>query len=135
MLPASVAAAVSAVMLSVVVTAHIRIVIKLPFQKRLHRRIRIAGYAAVKPDPDCRQRILRACSDTAADQGIHLIFFQKSCQRPVSVSVCVHNFGRYHVSVLHVIHFELLRMSEMLKNLSIFVSYTNFHRFLLSFSF
>lgn len=129
------AAAFSAVMFSVMVAAHIRIVIKIPFQKRVHRRVRIAGYAAVKPDSRCRKRVLRACADAAADQGVHLIFFQKSCQRPVSVSVCIHNCGRHYFPVLHVIDLELLRMTEMLKNLSVFVSYTNFHRFLLSFSF
>ena len=51
MLSTSMTAAVSAVMLSMVIAAHVGIVIQVPFQKCFHCRIRIAGHSAVQSDP------------------------------------------------------------------------------------
>ena len=50
----------------------------------------------------------------------------------MSLSVRIHNLGLLDLPILNIIQFKLLRMSKMLKNLSVFICYTNSH---LSFSF
>lgn len=72
----TVAAAVSLAMLvAVMVAVYVRIVCKRSGCQCLHSFIRVSGYAAVKPDSSLRQSVLRACSNTAADQRIHLQAF------------------------------------------------------------
>ena len=59
--------------------------LQLPRQQRLHRRIRVAGHPATQLNAGLRQRRLCAASDPAADQQIHAVNLQKSCQRSMSV--------------------------------------------------
>ena len=75
MLPAAMAFAAAFVMLSMMIAPHIGIIIQLSVQKRFYRRVRVSGYSAVQLDSCGCQRILRPCSDTAADQRLHLMLF------------------------------------------------------------
>lgn len=52
---------------------------------------------------------------------------QKTCQRAMTKAIRSNNFRSYHRSIFHLINLELLRMAKMLKDLSIFIGYRNFH--------
>ena len=57
--------------------------------------------------------------------------FQKPCQCLVSDSVRAHDFSRDDLAVLYFINLEILCPSEMLKDVSVVVSYCNSHYVLL----
>ena len=49
----------------------------------------------------------------------------------MTASVCINNAGAEYFFVLNFIEFKLSRVSEMLKNLTIFIGNCNFHLFIL----
>lgn len=117
MLATAVISAFAAVVLPVMIALHIRIVGKLISKQRFHRRIRVAGYPSVEFDPRGSQRILGSAADAAADQDLHLVLLKEAGQCSVSAAVRIHHLRRDDLIVLHLVDFELLRVSKMLKNL------------------
>ena len=115
------------VMMVVVVAPGVGIIREPAFGQRLDRRVRGAVHAAVELDPGLSQRILCAHANAAADQRVRLRGFQKTGQRAVSAAVCGYNLLRDDLTALHVVELELLRVAEMLEDLSVFVSYCNSH--------
>lgn len=114
-------AAIAAVVL-MVVAAGIRIIIQRSGSKRLCRFISRSLYAGIKLDPGICQSHLCAHADAAANQSINFGGIQKSCQCAIAAAVGVNNLFSCDFSVLNVIQLELLGMSEMLENLSVFIS-------------
>ena len=108
-------------------TAYVRIKAERSFQVFRNRIVRAAADTAQKSDPRIRQRRLRACSDAAADQYVHLRPGKKPRQSSMTLPVCIDNLLLYDRSVFNVIQFKLRRMSEMLEHISILVSYCNPH--------
>ena len=45
----------------------------------------------------------------------------------MTLAVGIHNLGRNNFAVLHIINLKFLGMSEMLKNLAVFIGYCTFH--------
>ena len=58
-------------MMTMVIAVDIRIKCKISCKQCAHRFIRAAGHSSVKADSRLRQRSLRACSNPAANHGIH----------------------------------------------------------------
>ena len=87
------AAAVSFLMLmvSVMTALYIRIVGKSSCCQSFYRVIRASGDAAVKLNSGFCQRILGSCSDSAADQSVHLQIRKKACQSAMPASICIYN--------------------------------------------
>ena len=121
-----------AVSMFMMVTMHIRIISKIAFQKSLYRIICIAGDTSVKSDSCFSQCILRSAAYAPADEYIHLVSGQKSCQSSMSASVCIYDLLSGYFSVLGIIYLKLLRMAEVLENLSVFISHCYSHNVLSS---
>ena len=128
MAAAMLAAGVAALAVGVVVmiTADIGIVCKCACQQGVHRRVRLAADAAVELDTGLRQCHLGTAADTAANQGIHAPLHQKSRQCAVAAAVGVHHFLPDDLAVCHLIELELLRVAEVLKDLTVFISNCDF---------
>lgn len=123
----SVAAGMALAVIMMMTALRVGIVVQASGQKRRHRFIRVSLHAGIQTDPRVVQRHPRAHSDPAADQRLHAVRLQKARQRSVSAALCAdHRFLR-HLSILCLIQLEALTMSEMLKNLSVFIGYRNFH--------
>ena len=121
------AAGVFSFSMSVVAAVYVRIVSKSPCKKCQNRFVRVSGNAAVQLDASLCQGILCASADSAADQSIHTVLPQKSCQSAVAAAVGVYDFRRSDLSIFDVIDLKLGSVSKVLKNLSIFISNCNFH--------
>ena len=82
------AAAVSfpMLMISVMTALYIRIVGKSSCCQSFYRVIRASGDAAVKLNSGFCQRILGSCSDSAADQSVHLQIRKKASLYVLSIS-------------------------------------------------
>lgn len=117
----------AAVFMVMVVAADIRIVYKRFRKQRSDRLVRASGYASVPFNSGFMKRVLSARADSAADQGIDLPFAKHSGQGAVTAAVGRNDLRIRHLSVLNRINFELFRMAEMLKYVSVLISYCNFH--------
>ena len=115
------------VMMVVVVAPGVGIIREPAFGQRPGRRVRGTAHAAVELDPGLGQRALRAHADPAADQRVRLRGLQKAGQRAVTAAAGGHDLFRDDPAVLRVVELELLRVAEMLEDLSVFVSYCNSH--------
>jgi len=111
----------------VMITADVGIVCKRACQQGVHRRVRLAADAAVELDTGLRQCHLRTAADTAANQGIHAPLHQEASQRAVAAAVGVHHFLPDDLAVRHFIELELLRVAEVLENLTVFIGNCDFH--------
>ena len=126
---AVVAVAVVLVMVMVMmVAAGIGVISKVPLGKGLRRSVRRPLNAGIELDPRIGEGRLRSHADAAADQGIRLYRLQKSCKRAVAASVCIHDLFGDDLAFLNIVQLELLGMTEMLKNLSVFISDRYSHR-------
>ena len=123
------AAAVSfpMLMISVMTALYIRIVGKSSCCQSFYRIIRASGDATVKLNSGFCQRILGSCSDSAADQSVHLQIRKKACQSAMPVSICIYNLLFCNFPIFHIIDLELFRMSEVLEYFSIFIGYCYSH--------
>ena len=116
-----------AMLVVVVIAADIWIVGESAGQQSVYRSISIAAYASVEPDTGFRQSHLSTASDAAADQRIDAMLHQKAGQRTVAAAIGVNDFGMSDFAVQDFVKLELLGMSEMLKNLSVFIGNCDFH--------
>ena len=129
----TVAAAVAAagvtltVMMVVVVALHVGIVEEIALDQCLHRRIGIAADTAKEADACRCKRHLCAAADTAADQNVGAQALEDGGESAVSLSVGINDRGGDDRAVCYVVDLELLRVTEVLENLSVFVCYCNFH--------
>ena len=121
------AVAVSLPVFSVMAAPDIRIKDKIPCQQSLYRFIRIAGDAPVKPDASIVKRILRARSDPAADQRIHIELFQKSRQGAMPAAVRFCRPLSDDPAFFCIIDLKLFRVPKMLVYISVFICDCNSH--------
>src|SRR5699024_9531687 len=123
-----VAAAVVTLAVVVVMAAHHVGIIGQPAGDQvLHRLIRVSGAAAVEDHPGLRQGGPGPAANAAADQGVDVHLGQKVRQSPVAGAIGGHYRAADHLPVLHVVDLELLRVTEMLIDLTVFVSYRDPH--------
>ena len=115
------------VVMAVVIAFSIGIILQCTLCQSLSGRIGRTGDPAVELDARLGQRSLCAHANAAADQRVHLCGFQKSGQCAVAAAVGGYDLLRDDFPVLHVIELELLRVAEMLEDLSVFISYCDSH--------
>ena len=115
------------VVMAVVVAFGIGIILQRTLCQSLCGRIGRTGNPAVELDPRLSQRILCPHADAAADQCVRLRCFQEAGQCAVPAAVGWHDLLRDNYTVLHIVELELLRVTEMLEDLSVFVSYCDSH--------
>ena len=70
---------------------------------------------------------LSAAADAAADENSNAELGKQACQCAVAASVGVDDLCIYNDTVLHIVHLELCGVAEVLKDISVFVGYCNFH--------
>ena len=120
-----------AVLVIVVVALDVGVIAEIVRKKRLDCCIARTADTAVEFDARLRKRHLCATADTAADQYRYILLCEKSRKRTVTATVRIHDRCGNDLAVLYVIYLELFSMSEMLKDLSVFVSNCYFHAFIL----
>ena len=129
-----VAAGMSALTVIVMVAADIGIVTKAARQQGIHRRIRFTADAAIESDAGRGQRHLGSAANAAANQGVYPSLHQEACQGTMAIAVGVDHFCAGDFIPRHLIDLELLRMAEVLEDLTVFISDCDFHiRFSFSF--
>ena len=128
-----VATAVStvAVLVIVVVALDVGVIAEIVCKKRLDRCIARTADTAVELDACLRKSHLCATADTSADQYRYILLCEKSRKRTVTATVRIHDRCGNDLAVLYCVDLKLLGVSEMLKDLSVFVSNCNFHIFIL----
>lgn len=118
---------VTFLMMVMVITMYIRIISQIACKQCVHRIISTSADTAEKTNACLRKCILCAAADTAADQGIHPMLHQKSSQCTMSASVGINHFCVHNFAVCNLIDLEFCCVSKVLENLSVFISYCNFH--------
>lgn len=91
-----------------------------------HGFIGRAGDSGIELDIRVVQRDLRAHADAAADEGIHALRFKEACQRTVAAAHRGHDDAR-QLAVDDFVDLKLLSMAEVLKDLTVFISDSDFH--------
>ena len=94
-----------------------------------------SGYAEVctavgageQPDIGLSEGIACAAADAAADENINAEVLQETCKSAVAATDCADNFGGNDGVILNGEYLELLAVTEMLEDLAIGVSGSNFH--------
>jgi hypothetical protein len=96
-------------------------------QISLNCLVSASGSACADFDPRIFECVQGTAAQTAADQYLNSVPGKKSCQRAVSDPVGADHFTGYNLSVLYLIYFKTLSSSEMLKDISVIISYRNLH--------
>ena len=130
MLSAAVAAAgvtSLAMLVVVVVTVNIGIIAQISAEQCVHRRVSFPADTAIELNSRFGQCCLGTAADATADQSVHAVLHQEACQCAVTAAVGIHNFRMEDLALRSLINLELLGVTEMLKNLAVFVGNCNFH--------
>ena len=113
--------------LVVVVARYVGIKSKRTAKQCFDCGVRGAADTAVKLDSCLCQCHLCATADAAANKSINTKRRKKSCQCSVTATIGVNHFTIYNFSAFYCVNLKLLGVAEVLKNLSVFISYCNFH--------
>ena len=105
---------IAVVLMFMMAAGHIRIIRKVSFQKSFHRRIRAAGYAAVKADACLCQGIFGSLPDTAADQRIHLLAGKHAGQSAMAAAIGIHYLRRKDLFFFRHIDFNKLLLLSLI---------------------
>ena len=116
-----------AVLMVMVVTVNIGIVAQTSVEQCTHRRISVPTDTAVELDTRFGECCLRTSTDASANQSVHTVLHQEACQCAVTTAVGVNDFRMSDFSVHSFIKLELLCVTEMLKDLTVFIGNCNFH--------
>ena len=111
----------------VMIAASIRIKLQSACREGFRRFVCAAFYAAEYLDTGLCQRVLRTAADTSTDERIDLPSLQETGQRAMAHALVSNYLCIYDFSILDFVNLKLLRMTKMLKYLSVFVSYCQFH--------
>ena len=110
------------VMLSMVVTLGIRIIFQRSIRKGFCGSIRRSLNACIKLDPGIRKRHLRTHADASADQGVSFHRLQEAGKGAMAASVGINDLLIHDLTLINIIQLKLLGMTEVLEDLSVFVS-------------
>ena len=122
-----VAAGVSFTVMVVVVAPYVGVKSKRTAEQRIGCGIAISADSAVKLDACVGKRHLCTTADASANKSVNVERGKKSCECSVTTAVGIDYFTVYDFSVFCGINLKLLGMTEVLKDLSVFVSYCNFY--------
>lgn len=111
-----------------VITADMGIVVQGPRQQRFDGIVCAAADATIKLNARLSQRRLCATANAATDQGIYAIFYQKTSQCAVSISVSIYYLCACDFAIRYIVNLKSFCVSKVLENFSIFISYCNFHK-------
>ena len=89
--------------------------------------IAIAFVASIKRDVGLRERLHGARSETAANDAVNGVLYEKVHHGGVTVAACGNRFGRNDGSVLHNIDLEVGRHAEVLEDSVVFDWQSDFH--------
>lgn len=89
--------------------------------------IAIAFVAGIKRDVGLRERLHGARSETAANDAVNGVLYEKVHHGGVTVTACGNRFGRNDGSVLHNIDLEVGRHAEVLEDGVVFDGHRDFH--------
>lgn len=89
--------------------------------------IAIAFVAGIKRDVGLRERLHGAQSETAANDAVNGVLYEKVHHGGVTVAACGNRFGRNDGSVLHNIDLEVGRHAEVLEDGAVFDGHRDFH--------
>ena len=98
-----------------VITVHIGVVAQISAKQCAHRRVSVPADTAVELDARFGQSCLRTAADASANQSVHAVLHQESCQCAVTAAVGVNDFRMDDFAVRSFIKLELLGVTEMLK--------------------
>ena len=89
--------------------------------------IAIAFVAGIKRDVGLRERLHGARSETAANDAVNGVLYEKVHHGGVTVAACGNRFGRNDGPVLHNIDLEVGRHAEVLEDSVVFDWQSDFH--------
>ena len=118
---------VLAVVMVVVIAFGFGVIVQAVGEEGRYSFVCITVDAAVQLDACLSKCRLRTAPDAAANEDVCLQCRKKSCQGTVSAAVGIYNFCIYDLAVLYLIELKLCGVTEVLKDLSVFISYCNFH--------
>ena len=121
------ASVVLAVMMVMVVTFGIGIISKVTCNKALYCLVCISCDTTIEMNARLGKCHLCATSNAAADQHIYIELGKKAGECAMSASVGVDDLSGENFITFNGINLELLRVTEMLKNFTITISYCDFH--------
>ena len=126
-----------AVMMVMVVTFGIGIISKVTCDKALYCLVCISVDTAIELNTGLGKCHLCAAANAAADQHIDIELGKKTGECAMSASVGIDDLCKTNFIPFNGINLELLRVTEVLKNFTIAISYCDFHlmvsfRFVLS---
>ena len=116
-----------AVLMVMVVTVNIGIVAQISVEQCAHRRVSVPADTAVELDARFGQSSLRTAADASANQSVHTVLHQEACQCAMTAAGGVNNFRMDDFAVRNFIKLELFGVTEMLKDLTVFLGNCNFH--------
>ena len=116
-----------AVLMVMVVTVNIGIVAQISAEQCTHCCVSVPTDTAVELDARFGQSRLCTAADASANQSVHSVLHQKACQCTVTAAVGINNFRMNNLAVRSFIKLELFCVTEMLKNLTVFIGNCNFH--------
>lgn len=103
------------------------VVLKRSGDERSNGDIAIAFVAGIKRDVGFRERLHGARSETAANDAVNGVLYEKVHHGGVTVAACGNRFGRNDGSVLHNIDLEVGRHAEVLEDSVVFDWQSDFH--------
>ena len=110
-----------AMLVVMVVTVNIGIVAQISAEQCVHRCVSVPADTAVELDARFGQSCLRTAADASANQSVHAVLHQETCQCAVTAAVGINNFRMSDFAVRSFIKLELFSVTEMLKNLTVFI--------------
>ena len=123
----SAAAAAVVAALVMVVADGVGVKVQVAGDQGLDSHISHTDDTGIDHDTGLSQSSACAAADTAADQHIHLHLTQKISQSTVTAAAGGNHHGVQDLTCLNIIDLELLGVTEMLKNLLIFISNRDSH--------
>ena len=131
------ASVILAMMMVMVVTFGIGIISKVPCNKALYRLVCISVDTAIELNACLGKCHLCTAANAAADQHIDIELGKKTGECAMSAAVGIDYLSGKNFIPVYGINLKLLRVAKMLKNLTIAISYCDFHlmisfRFVLS---
>lgn len=103
------------------------VVLKRSSDESSNGDIAIAFVAGIKRDVGLRERLHGARSETAANDAVNGVLYEKVHHGGVTVAACGNRFGRNDGSVLHNIDLEVGRHAEVLEDSVVFDWQSDFH--------